>query len=689
MKALNEKCRMGLAILAFAVSLYPAAHAAQLPAPGNLRASGFTSTSLSLEADAVDGASGYRFEVSRLEGTPETVAREDFASAPELSAAGWSLASSNTSLSNYTASGYYDVSADDRCALKIDRKSSSGDVSVEVLTPVFPAAVRECSFVCRVGAAGKSDVFRVLGRSDGSSAWSLLAEVVPADKSRTNATVAVGAAAGIVQAKFVFAASATNFSIAAWDSLRVVYGGDETRTAVADAAAVQAEPRLSLSDLACGRYAFRAQAVGGGDYSDSPWCAEQVVDLAWAGIVVGRPTNVAAVQSGAALDVSWDAAANAERYRVTVASADDPAAVPAVAETEHTYATVAVPSIGSYLVSVTALSPGGVSQETSDVCTATVALGRVGAVAAEATDVSEVTATWGAVPLAEGYLASIYRLVDGGGRVTAGAASVAGCSATFGGLDPSATYVVEVVPQPGGDASLGAQSEPVDMSAAKFRKTGAAPLPRDEWTERFDALAGMRSDTEVRRVPLDYWQFAKGTAEPEELLYTTTSTRTTGGVYVFSDAAHTTNSFALGSLASGSYGCAFGIALVNAGRLEVDRDMELSFDMVQRSYKANRSAYVLEWKVTDGETGILSEGGWTAVEIPASAPWAAGDENCPSAEYRQTATARLSLPARLAPGGVLILRWSHPKVASGPMMAIDNVRLAFRRLQRALRITLW
>ena len=92
---------------------------------------------------------------------------------------------------------------------------------------------------------------------------------------------------------------------------------------------------------------------------------------------------------------------------------------------------------------------------------------------------------------------------------------------------------------------------------------------------------------------------------------------------------------------------------------------------------------------TDGETGILSEGGWTAVEIPASAPWAAGDENCPSAEYRQTATAALSLPARLAPGGVLILRWSHPKVASGPMMAIDNVRLAFRRLQRALRITLW
>ena len=115
--------------------------------------------------------------------------------------------------------------------------------------------------------------------------------------------------------------------------------------------------------------------------------------------------------------------------------------------------------------------------------------------------------------------------------------------------------------------------------------------------------------------------------------------------------------------------------------------MSLSFDMIQRNYRKNGSAYVLEWKVTDGETGILSEGGWTAAEIPASAPWAAGDEGCPAVECRQTANVALSLPARLATGGVLVLRWRHPKVASGPMMAIDNVRLGFRRQQQALRVT--
>ena len=91
--------------------------------------------------------------------------------------------------------------------------------------------------------------------------------------------------------------------------------------------------------------------------------------------------------------------------------------------------------------------------------------------------------------------------------------------------------------------------------------------------------------------------------------------------------------------------------------------------------------------MTDGETGILSDGGWMAVTIPASAPYAAGDAECPAGEFRQNVSVELALPARLAPGGVLILRWRHPKTSAGPMMAIDNVRLNCTRIQRALRMT--
>ena len=662
--------------------------ASQLPAPENLRAEAIAADALTVAADAVSGASGYRFEVFRLEGTPETVAREDFASAPALSSEGWTFgAVSNASLGMATSSYVDGKSAGDAGALKIEKGKGDEPVVVEIVSPEFAASVSEVSYVSKRSTGDSSDRITVYGRASGSSEWNAIAEpfaIATSQKWTTNAV----AAAGVRQVKFVFTASGdATCRPCGIDSLRVVYGGDETRTAVAGAAGVSAEPRLSLTGLVRGRHAFRVQAVGGDGCRDSSWSEERIVDLAWADIVVAAPTGVAAVPSGDTLAVSWEAAAGAERYLVSVTSADDPDAAPILAETAATQAEVSVPAIGDYFVAVTAFSPGGVSEASSDGLPVTVPLGRVASVSAEATDVSEVSAAWGAVPLAEGYRVNIYRLAGDGGRTPAGTAFVTACAASFGGLDPSAAYVVEVIPQPSDDAALGAQSESVDLSAARFRKTGAAPLPQEEWVEGFDALAGMRSATEVKRLELDYWQFAKGSAEPEKLLYTSGASSTAGGVYAFSDAAHTTNSYALGSLASGDYGCTFGIALVNAGELAVERDVSLSFDMIQRSYRKNGSAYVLEWKVTDGETGILSEGGWTAAEIPASAPWAAGDEGCPAVECRQTANVALSLPARLATGGVLVLRWRHPKVASGPMMAIDNVRLGFRRQQQALRVT--
>jgi hypothetical protein len=312
-----------------------------------------------------------------------------------------------------------------------------------------------------------------------------------------------------------------------------------------------------------------------------------------------------------------------------------------------------------------------------------VELGAVGAVSAAATDDGEITATWAAVPLAAGYSARIFRLSDGDStRTPVGNSYVAVPVAVFSGLDTSARYVVEVVPQPGEDASLGATSDAVDMSLVRFRRKGAAPLGVDGFEENFNALTNVTKAVDFKTVPLDYWQIAKGSSMQEKINYASGTSSTVGGVYALSDAGRT----ALGSLATRDTGVTFGIALVNASELAVERDMTLSFDMIQWCYRDNPAAYALEWKVTDGETSILSEGGWTAGAIPDSAPYVA--TNCPEGKYVQNASVKLTLPARLAPGGVLILRWKHPKTGSGPIMAIDNVRLESQRHQSALRITI-
>ena len=662
--------------------------ARQLPTPENVRVVDFSATALSLAADAVSGAVGYRFGVFRLDGMPETVVREDFADAPELSG-GWKFgATNNVKFVRSTSANYYDAkTALDTAALKIEKGNGAGDVVAELLSPVLQDAAREVSFVCKLTSGGGSGKVRVYGRSDvAAENWTELAvpfDVLTTMQWRTNA---VDAAADIRQVKFVFEAGAAECRNCILDTLRVVYGGNEARTAVVDAEVVHANPAIVLAGLDCARYAFRAQAVGGTNFRDSSWSDEQVVDLDWAGISVLPPTGVSVAGAGDRLVVSWNEADGAAKYIVTAEPADD-ALETISAEARATSCEVVVPAFGNYAVVVTAVSPGGKSTAASAAVTATVALGPVAAVTAKATDVAEIAASWPAVPLSEGYRVRLYLLGAGEARTLAATEYVTACAATFAGLDPAARYVVEVSPQPSDDAGLAAQSEAVDLAAEHFRKTGAAPLSGDGFDENFDTLSALTGDTELKRTSLDYWQFAKGEAEPEKLLYTATTSRTTGGIYAFSDAARTLSSFALGSLATGSYGCTFGIALVNTGNLAVERTMTLSFDTIQRCYRTNPAAYALEWKMTDGETGILSDGGWMAVTIPASAPYAAGDAECPAGEFRQNVSVELALPARLAPGGVLILRWRHPKTSAGPMMAIDNVRLNCTRIQRALRMT--
>ena len=251
------------------------------------------------------------------------------------------------------------------------------------------------------------------------------------------------------------------------------------------------------------------------------------------------------------------------------------------------------------------------------------------------------------------------------------------CEAVFRGLDPSGRYVVEVVPQPSGDDASATVSPVIDLAAEHFRKTGAismAGLAHHLYAEDFSSLAEDARDADLGKIHLDHWQFFKGTGEAEKLLYAKTS-KTTGGVYAFGD-PDVTDSFCIGSLATKSFGCSLGLAFANDTDASVGAPT-LTFDSVQRTFKSNPATYVLEWLVTDGATSIGTEGEWHAMAIPDTAPYT-DETKGERTEHRETGiSVTPELGGRIQPGQVLVFRWRHANLSSGPMMAIDNVRVEF------------
>ena len=413
--------------------------AQELPPPENLRIETFTTNSLNLAADEVVGATGYRFAVERLDGLPRTVEREDFVMAPALSA-GWSYGETNhVSFGQYTgtsSSSYPDnkTSSDGGYALKIvpDKK---GDALVQIISPEVFENVTECSYVCKASEA-LSDQIRVYGRKSAHDEWIALGEATTVTASKVYVTNAVPVAAGIRQVMFEFSAPPDAAANCGLDTLRIVYGGNETHVAVRSADEVSEAPTCALDSLeANARYAFRVQAVADPAAEppcrDSSWTEEQVVDLAWASVRVAPPTDVAWERNGAKMTVWWTAVDGADHYLVDVVQTDDPER-PVVlgAKTTGTSLEVTVPSVGEYTVTVTAVSPGGISKATSAAFVDEVELGALASVALKAVERQAVEASWSKVPLAEGYQAKLVAVggtaetfefgwpVDEGGRCT-------------------------------------------------------------------------------------------------------------------------------------------------------------------------------------------------------------------------------------------------------------------------------
>ena len=263
-------------------------------------------------------------------------------------------------------------------------------------------------------------------------------------------------------------------------------------------------------------------------------------------------------------------------------------------------------------------------------------------------------------------------------RDVIGSVAVAKGEVTFRDLDSSGRYQVVVTPQPSENST--SSSTTIDLATERFRETDAVSLKSLRgglYEESFVSLTNVTADTESRKVLLDHWQFFKGSGATDKLLFTSGTSRTTGGVYAFVDDGDAS----LGTLATSTMGSSVGLAFRNDGEAPV-AVLSLSFDTIQRSYKTNAATYILEWLVTDGAEGIGTEGDWQTVEIPKTAP-IGSDHPGSGQHYRQSVTVTEGLPtAKIPVGGVLIFRWRHEKVPSGPMMAIDNVKVEFPETQK-------
>lgn len=391
------------------------AYARELPAPVGLAVDDFSASSLSLTASAVEGASGYLFEVSRLEGCPQTVLREDFVSAPEVGE-GWTLArAENVTLGQYMSTTYPDTKTAEggEFALQIAAASKpQGPHLVQIVSTVVSAAVTETSYVCkRAPGEGNTDRITVYGRSSEKADWQVLNGPSNVPTSKVWVTNAVPAELDVRQVMFEFAAETGHVSNCGLDTLRVVYGGNEKTVPAATNACAETPPFTVFNGLAKGRYAYRVKAVGNESCRDSSWSEAGQIDLAWADIRVEAPTEVACSVKGDALTVSWRPVAGADHYLVDVVSADDPDhPVLRGGKVSGTSLTLTVPGLGEYSIRVTAVAPGGKTSAAAEPIAGNVQLGPLGAVTAEAIDRQTIVATWKAIPLAESYQAKLIRI---------------------------------------------------------------------------------------------------------------------------------------------------------------------------------------------------------------------------------------------------------------------------------------
>lgn len=626
---------------------------------------------------------------------------EDFSNAPRLSSNWMFGVTNNVALGYYTSETSTDnktAIGDERRSLQIAELQNSEGVQLEILSPFSERPLRQVSYCIKRTGTGNpsSDAFAICGQTGTDGEWRTLAEWSSVSTSKQWLTNDIAAAENVNRVKFVFTASAGSCRNCSLDSLRVsdeVKGEPEEPTGNPTAPqnlvlkATAADTLQATWNLVAGVTGYRTrlfqvvsdEATKVSDYSGLPdaWPA------GWTHYEQDRecykdtPPKIKLQfrNSWVATEVYPDAITEVTyRFRSRIDSSnlqEDVALTYIRVETSASlegddWQELNNHKLASNLQTFTERLPyeKGVRRLRFSVDYR----GNNDAYAFVNIEFGKVEVRYGrrvAEKLAEQ-------------EVTAAAAA-------FPDLEHEGIYFVEVASMVAGEIAeeLTATSADLDLSREYFRPEGPLSVLAFDYgaeltyCETFNCLNGMSQATLLRKIPLRGLQFYRNGEKQVELNYTSGANATKSGCYAFSDSERSDNSYLIGSLASGVNECSFGYAITNDYKCKI-RHAVISFDSVQWSFKSKESTYHFEYCVTDGDWAISRTSGWKELEIPTTAPYTADMWTSTEKYWRRGIAVKLELKSTFAPGKVLLLRWRHPKVVSGPMMGIDNVRLAFK-----------
>ena len=627
---------------------------------------------------------------------PAAVFYEDFHSAPDLSE-GWSYVETrNVELGKFNA----DASVDNKTAcegetnsLKIAKSKGLEDVRLEILSPFSERPLRQVSYCIKRTGTGdpSSDAFAICGQTGADGEWRTLAEWSSVSTSKQWLTNDIAAVENVNRVKFVFTASAGSCKNCSLDSLRVSdeEGEDPEEPTGSPTKPGNLKVEAIASDLiqatwsgTPGQDGYRVELFKSEDRreADTPdfsgvaadewpvgwahsdqggfgwYSSDKLIKIDYNGSWLATPFYPQPITCFEYKFKSNKTSSEIENTKVVIwtsktESGDDWVEFDRrpVSDSMETVVQDLMPAAGIRRLRF------AVDYQGSDMAYAyNMLLGM-----------------------------RVLSVVCGENTVeSAGVFESRNSNMVFSNLNATASYYVTVGPSPAEDLSLVATSKVINLANEHFRQQGAKPVTMADlaFEERFDSLSNFVTQTRTAKMWLDYWQFAMDGVELEKLgLSLTNTTPQIAGVYVCRDREKIgcIDSAMICTLAKEDGTCSVGLACRNATEHPL-RKLTLTFDSLQRSFKTNPAGYVLEWRTTDGETSLAADGTWQSVDIPQTAPYTDETQAGLTEFWQRDVVVELKLKSGFGPGKVLLLRWRHPKTKSGPMMGIDNVRLAFR-----------
>lgn len=242
-----------------------------------------------------------------------------------------------------------------------------------------------------------------------------------------------------------------------------------------------------------------------------------------------------------------------------------------------------------------------------------------------------------------------------------------------------------------GDERARSSTERVDLAAGLLP---AVPPPvrfsemgELEWQESFDGLAGLFPDKDNQRtwvngVTLSPWQAWWDGDAPGQIARNKGAVAN-GGLYAYWATNEVVSSYALGmNVGSSANECVCGVAFTNDLRTAFD-GFSLAYGGRQFGFKnAEEQRIEVEWLVTNRLVSACAEGNWRREEALAFGTPAVGR----GGELQSGTDLPLEMPvsgtltrAVVRPGEVMLVRWRRMRAANAAALAIDDVRLSFRK----------